>query len=107
MDFSRFADIAAVGGHVHFPHPRLMDDVLRVMETIGLTHTNLVSVPNPRAINQNPTLIHLKAHPPGRAYIGGALDDTQALADPARAPEEVVPWNDAEAFHGEKNTRLN
>ncbi len=90
MDFSRFADIAAVGGHVHFPHPRLMDDVLWVMETIGLARANLVSVPDLRAINQNPALIHLKAHHPDRAYIGGALDDTHTLADPARAPDEVV-----------------
>jgi predicted TIM-barrel fold metal-dependent hydrolase len=90
MDFSHFAAIPVVDGHIHFPHPELMDDLVAVMERIGLARANLVGVPDLQAINQNPALIHFKAHHPERAYVCGALDYTQVWADPARAPEVLA-----------------
>jgi predicted TIM-barrel fold metal-dependent hydrolase len=90
MDFARFAGIPVIDGHVHFPHPQLTDDVLAVMETIGLARANLVSVPDLQSINQNPALICFKALHPDRVTICGALDYTQVFADPARAPETLA-----------------
>jgi predicted TIM-barrel fold metal-dependent hydrolase len=90
MDFSRFAAIPVVDAHIHFPHPELMGDLVAVMERIGLARANLVAVPDLQTINQNPALIHFKAHHPGRVYVCGALDYTQVWADPARAPDALA-----------------
>jgi predicted TIM-barrel fold metal-dependent hydrolase len=90
MDFSRFAAIPVVDGHIHFPHPELMDDLVAVMERIGLAQANLVSVPDLQTINQNAALIHFKAHHPERVYVCGALDYTQFWADTARGPEVLA-----------------
>ena len=90
MDFACLAEIALVDGHIHFPHPWLMDDVLAVMETVQLAGVNLVSTPDLQYINHNPALIHFKAHHPDCVYICGALDYTQVFADLARAPETLA-----------------
>jgi hypothetical protein len=90
MDFARFADIPVVDGHIHFPQPELMDDVLAVMEATGVIRANLVAVPDLQFVNQNAALIHFKAHHPGRVYICGALDHFQALADPPRASQNLA-----------------
>jgi predicted TIM-barrel fold metal-dependent hydrolase len=90
MDFSHFAPIPVVDGHIHFPHPELAEDLVTVMERTGLARANLVAVPDLQTINQNPALIHFKAHHPGRAYVCGALDYAQMWADPVRAPEVLA-----------------
>jgi predicted TIM-barrel fold metal-dependent hydrolase len=90
MDFSRFVDIPLVDGHIHFPHLELMDDLLAVMETVRLTRANLVGLPDLQRVNQNPALIHFKAHYPDRVYICGALDYTQFWADAARGPQALA-----------------
>ncbi len=90
MDFSHFAPIPVVDGHIHFPHPELMDDLVAVTERIGLARANLVAVPDLQAINQNPALVHFKVHHPERAYVCGALDYTQMWADPASASEVLA-----------------
>jgi len=90
MDFTRFAEIPVIDGHIHFPHPWLMDDVLAVMEAVRLARANLVGTPDLQTINHNPALVHFKAHHPDRVYICGALDYTQVFADLARAPQTLA-----------------
>jgi predicted TIM-barrel fold metal-dependent hydrolase len=87
MDFSQFADLPIIDGHVHFSHLERMDDLLDVMGTVPMVRTNLVSTPNPRVVNYNPALIAFKARHPGRVYLSGGLDYTEALVDRERAPE--------------------
>jgi hypothetical protein len=65
----------------------LVDDILKVMETVGLARVNLISIPDLQSVNQNPALLRFKAYHPDRVTICGALDYTQVFADPARAPE--------------------
>jgi predicted TIM-barrel fold metal-dependent hydrolase len=89
MDFC-FADIPVIDGHIHFPRPSLMDDVLGVMDATGIARANLVAVPDLQMVNHNPALIHFKAHHPNRVYISGALDYTQVFADPPRAAEALA-----------------
>lgn len=102
MDFTRFAALPLIDGHIHFTHPQLLDDVLAVMETVGLARANLVGLPDLQHINQNPALIRCKSLHPQRFTICGALDYTQVLADPARVPERVGHWlgMDAAGFYG-------
>jgi predicted TIM-barrel fold metal-dependent hydrolase len=84
MDFAHL-DIPLRDGHIHFPHPALLDDLVAVMEIAGVTHANLVAVPDLQLVNQNAALIHAKARYPDRFTLCGALDYTQVFADPARA----------------------
>jgi predicted TIM-barrel fold metal-dependent hydrolase len=90
MDFSGFAAIPVVDGHIHFPHAELMDDFVAVMERTGLARANLVGIPDLQTINQNPALIYFKAHHPERVYVCGALDYTPVWTDPARAPQALA-----------------
>ena len=90
MDFSRFAAMPVVDGHIHFPHPDLVDGFVAVMDHVGLARANLVSVPDLQMVNQNPALIHFKAQHPQRVYVCGALDYTPVWTDPARAPAALA-----------------
>jgi predicted TIM-barrel fold metal-dependent hydrolase len=90
MDYSEFAPIPVVDGHIHLVHPDLVSDMRRVMDHVGLTAVNLVSVPMRRAINHNAALIDFKARYPGRAYISGALDYVQVRADLDQAPQTLA-----------------
>jgi predicted TIM-barrel fold metal-dependent hydrolase len=89
MDFSGLGDFSVIDGHIHFPHPTLMDDVLAAMERPRVTRANLVAVPDLERINQNPALIHFKAHHPQRVTICGALDYTDVFAAPDKASETL------------------
>jgi predicted TIM-barrel fold metal-dependent hydrolase len=90
VDFTHFADIPVVDGHIHFPHTWLMDDVLTMMATTRIARVNLVGTPDVQTINQNPALIYFKAHHPDRVYTCGALDYAQVFADVSRAPETIA-----------------
>ena len=90
MDFSCFAAIPVVDGHIHFPHAGLMDDLVAMMAHSRVARANLVSIPDIQAINQNSALLYCKAHHPHRFYASGALDYVQGWADPARMPEALA-----------------
>lgn len=90
MDFSRFIDIPVIDAHIHFPHPDLMDGVIEVLDTTGMSRANLVATPDLQLINHNPALIHFKASHPERVTICGALDYTQVFADPGGATETLA-----------------
>ena len=62
MDFSRLSDLPIIDGHIHFPRPELLDDILEVMAIAGVTRANLVAVPDLELINQNPALIYNFGH---------------------------------------------
>jgi predicted TIM-barrel fold metal-dependent hydrolase len=87
MDFSQFADVKVVDGHVHFRGIEWTDVVLEWMDRVGLAAVNLVSTPSLETVNQNVDLIYLKATHPGRFYASGGLDYLQVGADRARMPD--------------------
>jgi predicted TIM-barrel fold metal-dependent hydrolase len=87
MDFSHFADIKVIDGHVHFRDIEQTDTVLEWMDQVGLACVNLVSTLNLETINQNAELVYLKARHPGRFYASGGLDYLQAMADRERMSE--------------------
>jgi len=83
MDFSRFAEVKLIDGHVHFRDIQWTDAVLEWMDRVGLASVNLVSTPNLETVNQNAELVYLKARHPGRFYASGGLDYLQAQEDRA------------------------
>ena len=87
MDFSGFADIKVIDGHVHFRDLIWTDAILEWMDQVGLASVNLVSTPSMETVNQNADLIYLKACYPERFYASGGLDYLQAMADRAHMSE--------------------
>jgi predicted TIM-barrel fold metal-dependent hydrolase len=80
VDFTRFADMSIIDGHIHFGHVKWTDDIVRLMDRVPLSRANFVSTPNMLTINQNPALIYLKARYPDRVYLSGGLDLMQVAA---------------------------
>jgi predicted TIM-barrel fold metal-dependent hydrolase len=87
MDFSGFADVKVIDGHVHFRDLKWTEPVLEWMDRAGLASVNLVSTPSPDTVNQNAELVYLKARYPKRFYASGGLDYLQGMADRGRMSE--------------------
>lgn len=85
MDFTGFADIPIIDGHVHFVHPERLDEVLALLADTGAARANLVCIPNPDASTHNPAALYFKKKYPDTIYISGALDYTVLLETPERA----------------------
>ena len=90
MDFSRLTDIPVIDGHIHFRHPERADSIFAVMDTVPFARVHLLSTIKRESTNDNPAVIHFKAHHPDAAYISGALDYSQLPSDPARASENLA-----------------
>jgi hypothetical protein len=87
MDFSGFQPYPVIDSHVHFVHPELMDEMLKLMDEARHARANLVCIPNPDATTHNPAALYFKEHHPERVFLSGALDYAPMLADPAHASE--------------------
>jgi predicted TIM-barrel fold metal-dependent hydrolase len=90
MDFTPFANLPILDGHIHFPHPALVDDLLDLSQSMGVRRMNLVSTPDLDGANHNPALIRFKLHAPEKAYCCGALDYFSVLAAPERARQAMA-----------------
>lgn len=86
IDFSTFADIPVVDGHVHFVHPERLDEMLALLAEVRAQRANLVCIPNPDASTHNPAALYFKERFPEKVYISGALEYGPALADMDSAP---------------------
>jgi predicted TIM-barrel fold metal-dependent hydrolase len=84
------ADLPVIDGHIHLNHLAQLNDVAALIDAAPLLRANLVCTPNPEPINHNPALIVFKDRYPDRAYISGALDYSEALAQPTRMPEVLA-----------------
>lgn len=104
MDFSGFAELPVIDGHIHFVHPERLDEMLALLAETHTTRANLVCIPNHDASTHNPAALYFKERQPGKVYISGALDYT-VLADPSQAPRLLagqIPALRARGFDGLK-----
>lgn len=90
MDFTSFASLPILDGHIHFPHPALVDDLLELSQIMGVRRMNLVATPDLEGANHNPALIRFKLHASEKAYCCGALDYFSVLAAPERAQQALA-----------------
>ena len=81
MDFSGFADLKIIDGHVHFRGLEWTESILEWMDQVGLASVNLVSTPSLETVNQNVELVYLKSQYSGRFYASGGLDYVQAMSN--------------------------
>jgi predicted TIM-barrel fold metal-dependent hydrolase len=89
MDFSVFANILVIDGHVHFVHPERLTEILALFTEAHISRCHLVSLPNPDTTTHNPAALYFKQKYPDRVYISGALDYS-VLADPSHAPDRLA-----------------
>lgn len=89
MDFSRFASLPVIDGHIHFVHPERLDEVLALLDETRTARAHLVCIPNPDATTHNPAALYFKQRYPQKVYISGALDYT-VLAEPSSAPQRLA-----------------
>jgi len=94
MDYSTFAQIPIVDGHIHFVHSERMGEMLALLTEAHVARANLVCLPNPDTTTHNPAALYFKQHYPDRVYISGALDYSvlagSPTADPVHAPERLA-----------------
>lgn len=90
MDFAPFADMPVIDGHIHFPHPALVDDLLELTQIMRVRRVNLVATPDFEGVNHNPALICYKLRASEKAYTCGALDYFSVLAAPERAQQALA-----------------
>lgn len=86
FDFSSFAHIPIIDGHLHFIHPHRLEETRRILRQSGCLRANLVCTPNPDATTHNPAALFYKSHFPSQVYISAALEYAPALADLDQAP---------------------
>jgi predicted TIM-barrel fold metal-dependent hydrolase len=89
MNFTTFADIPIIDGHIHFVHPERLDEMLALFNEAHVSRANLVCLPNPDASTHNPAALYFKQKYPKKVFISGALDYS-VLAHPAQAPEGLA-----------------
>jgi predicted TIM-barrel fold metal-dependent hydrolase len=90
LDFSRFADMDVIDGHIHFRHFRRVAGLLTLVEGVPYARVHALSMPNRKRINDNPAVIWLKALHPDRAFISAGLDYGEAFADLKHASENLA-----------------
>jgi len=105
VDWTSFASLPIVDGHVHFVHPERMDEMLALLDESGCTRANLVCIPNADGSTHNPAALYFKERHPERVCISAALDYTSALTDLTRGPAllaEQIATLQARGFDGLK-----
>ncbi len=84
MELSDFLDCPVIDGHIHYPHPGMMGDLMGVCDKHKLHQFNIVCTPHPSRLSLVPDALHLKAHYPERAFVFGGLDVSVYFREPAR-----------------------
>lgn len=87
MDYSQFADLPLIDGHVHFVHQHFLGEMLSLFELMRASRAHLVCIPNPDATNHNPAARYFKKKFPDMVYISGALSYQPLLVDAPNVPE--------------------
>ena len=90
MEFTSFAPVPIVDGHIHFVHPERLADIQKILSCVPCQRANLVCIPNPDASTHNPAALFFKTHFPDQVYISGALDYTSVLGGSDRAAELIA-----------------
>jgi len=60
--------------HVHYGERRYKDELIRIMDELGVKKFNIVCTPHPTRLSLVPDALHLKAYYPERVYVFGGLD---------------------------------
>ena len=90
MDFSRFADMDVIDGHMHFRHYRRVESLVTMMGAVPYAHIHALSMPDRERVNDNPAVLWLKALCPDRAFISAGLDYVHTFADLEHASERLA-----------------
>jgi predicted TIM-barrel fold metal-dependent hydrolase len=100
FDFAKFdfASIPIIDGHIHFKAPSQTGCIHEIMAHVPMTSVNLLSTPSLEQLNDNPALIHFKAHHPQSVTLCAAPDYSEVM-DGTWGEEalQVATWDRVDA----------
>ncbi len=85
MKIEQAINIPIIDGHIHYPHPSMMANLINISDQLNINKLNIVCTPDQQRLSLVPDALHLKAHYPERVFVFGGLDISAYF----RAPHEV------------------
>jgi predicted TIM-barrel fold metal-dependent hydrolase len=74
MRFDEMYHCPIIDGHIHYAHPKLLNDLVAVKDLAGFDRMNIVCTPDQNRLSLIPDAMHLKAQFPGNVFVFGGLD---------------------------------
>lgn len=84
MELNDMQDCPVYDCHIHYAHPKLMDNLTDVCRRSGIDRMNIVCTPDQSRLSLIPDALHLKAHYPDRVTVFGGLDVSVYFREPQR-----------------------
>ena len=82
MRIDEASGFPVIDGHIHYPHPLMMQDLINTCNQLKIDRLNIVCTPDQERLSLVPDALHLKAHYPDRVYVFGGLDISAYFRDP-------------------------
>ena len=60
--------------HIHYAHPGLMPELIKLCDDVDIDRFNIVCTPHQQRMSLIPDALHLKSHHPERVFVFGGLD---------------------------------
>ena len=95
MRFEEMHHCPVIDGHVHYAHPKLLTDLIKVKNQAGIDRINIVCTPDQKRLSLIPDAMYLKAQFPRNFYVFGGLDVSAYFREPQRVGEvfaESIPF---------------
>jgi hypothetical protein len=98
MDYTKFAQLPVIDGHVHYGNPAYMEGLMDIIDRFQIDRVNIVCTPDRQRLSLIPDALHLKDHYPERVYVFGGMDISAFF---------IMPNNVGEFFAGYVDTLRN
>ncbi|OJX40519.1 MAG: hypothetical protein BGO78_05890 [Chloroflexi bacterium 44-23] len=79
---SPFLDTKIIDCHIHYPHPDLSSNLIKILDRNRITSCNIVCTPHYNRLSLVPDALQLKANFPERVYVFGGLDISALFMQP-------------------------
>ncbi|MDP6469374.1 MAG: amidohydrolase family protein [Pseudomonadales bacterium] len=80
--------------HIHYAHPDLMPELIKLCDDVGVDRFNIVCTPHQQRMSLVPDALHLKSHYPERVFVFGGLDISIWFTAGERAGELFAQYVD-------------
>jgi Amidohydrolase len=82
MRLEEMPNFPIIDGHIHYPHPDMMRDLINICDQLKMDRINIVCTPDQQRLSLVPDALHLKAHFRDRIYVFGGLDISAYFRNP-------------------------
>lgn len=94
MEFFKNKEMPIIDCHIHYPHPQMMDSLMKVIDHLGINRLNIVCTPDQKRLSLIPDALHLKAHYPEKVFVFGGLDVSVYFREAHRVGEAFSEYID-------------